>query len=195
MQFHISGRHVDLGESFQQHAEARLREGFTKYLDRMTDVHVVVSKAAHHQFRVDIHGNTGTHSGILVKSQGEAGEVYAAFDDAATKAEKQLRRYKRRLKDHHSRGADEASRVMRAKKYVLQPEAHDDELDEKGAPVVVAEKATDIATLTLSDAVMKMDLADLPALMFFNKGNGRLNVVYRRADGNISWVDPEAVAA
>ncbi|PZP85868.1 MAG: ribosome-associated translation inhibitor RaiA [Azospirillum brasilense] len=194
MQLHISGRHVDLGDSFQQHVEQRLKDGLSKYLDRMTNVDVVVSKAAHHQFRVDIHGNTGTHSGIVIKSQGEAGEIYAAFDDAATKAEKQLRRYKRRLKDHHSRGADVAA--VRAKKYVLEPEAHDTELDEKGAPVVVAEKATDIATLSLSDAVMKMDLADLPALMFFNKGNGRLNVVYRRADGNISWVDPEeAVAA
>jgi len=193
MQLHISGRHVDLGDSFQQHVEQRLKDGLSKYLDRMTNVDVVVSKAAHHQFRVDIHGNTGTHSGIVIKSQGEAGEIYAAFDAAATKAEKQLRRYKRRLKDHHSRGADVAA--VRAKKYVLEPEAHDAELEEQGAPVVVAEKATDIATLSLSDAVMKMDLADLPALMFFNKGNGRLNVVYRRADGNISWVDPEAVAA
>lgn len=194
MQLHISGRHVDLGSSFQQHVEKRLQEGLSKYLDRIPSVDIVVSKQAHHQFQVDIHGNTGTHSGIVLKSQGMANEIYAAFDDAATKVEKQLRRYKRRLKDHHNRESQEA-RVSSARKYVLQPEAHDAELDEKGAPVVVAEKATDIVTLTVSDAVMKMDLADLPALMFYNASNGRLNMVYRRADGNISWVDPESAAA
>jgi ribosomal subunit interface protein len=195
MQLHISGRHVDLGESFQQHVEKRLQDGFNKYLDRIPSVDIVVSKQAHHQYRVDIHGNTGTHSGIVIKSQGEAGEIYAAFDDAATKAEKQLRRYKRRLKDHHSREGAQARKITAAKKYVIQSEAHDTELEETANPVVVAEKATDIATLTVSDAVMKMDLADLPALMFYNSGNGRLNMVYRRADGNISWVDPENVAA
>ncbi len=194
MQLHISGRHVDLGESFQQHVEKRLQDGLSKYLDRIPNVDVVVSKQAHHQFRVDIHGNTGTHSGIVIKSQGEAGEIYAAFDDAATKAEKQLRRYKRRLKDHHARDTD-AGRKSSARKYVLQSEAPDLELEPKADHVVIAETAADIATLTVSDAVMKMDLADLPALMFYNAGNGRLNVIYRRTDGNISWLDPEATAA
>jgi ribosomal subunit interface protein len=194
MQLHISGRHVDLGASFQAHVEKRLTDGLSKYLDRITSVDVVVSKAEHHQFKVDIHGNTGTHSGLTLKSQGNAGEIYAAFDDAATKAEKQLRRYKRRLKGHHH-GDQKEARALTARKYVLAPEAPDTELDEKGAPVVVAEKATNIETLSVSDAVMKMDLADLPALMFFNAGSGRLNVIYRRVDGNISWVDPEGIAA
>jgi len=193
MQLHISGRHVDLGAAFQEHVEKRLQEGLSKYLDRIVSLDVVVSKEAHHQFRVDIHGNTGTHSGIILKSQGGANEIYAAFDDAATKAEKQLRRYKRRLKGHHAATAE--TRAMTARKYVLKPESHEDELDEKGAPVVVAEKATNIETLSVSDAVMKMDLAALPALMFFNAGSGRINVVYRREDGNISWVDPEGIAA
>lgn len=195
MQLHISGRHVDLGAAFQEHVEKRLSEGLSKYLDRIVSMDVVVAKEAHHQYRVDIHGNTGTHAGLIIKSQGGANEIYAAFDDAATKAEKQLRRYKRRIKGHHH-GDDKEARALTARKYVLQPEAHDAELEEQGAPTVVAEKATNIETLSVSDAVMKMDLAALPALMFFNAGNGRLNVVYRRVDGNISWVDPEeAVAA
>ncbi len=192
MQLQISGRQVDLGASFQSHVEKRLTDGLSKYLDRVSNVQVVVSKEAHHQFKVDIHGNVGTHAGMVLKSQGMASEIYAAFDDAAERAEKQLRRYKRRLKDHHK--ADGAA-ARQAKKYVLQPEDHHSELDEKGAPVVVAEKPTTIETLTVSQAVMKMDLADLPALMFFNSANGRMNVVYRRADGNISWVDPEGIAA
>lgn len=194
MQLTISGRHVDLGTAFQEHVEKRLHEGMSKYLDRIVKLDVVVSKQAHHQFRVDIHGNTGTHSGIVIKSQGNATEVYAAFDDAASKAESQLRRYKQRLKGHHH-GDDKGARAQMARKYVLKPEAHDAELEAKGAPAVVAEKPTSIETLSVSDAVMKMDLADLPALMFFNAGSGRINVIYRRADGNISWVDPEGVAA
>ena len=195
MQLQISGRHVDLGAAFQEHVEKRLNDGFSKYLDRIVSMDVVVSKEAHHQFRVDIHGNTGTHAGVVVKSQGGANEIYAAFDDAATKAEKQLRRYKRRIKGHHVEGSDKESRAQTARKYILKPESHDAELDEKGAPAVIAEKPTSIERLSVSDAVMKMDLADLPALMFFNAGSGRLNVIYRRVDGNISWVDPEGIAA
>ena len=195
MKVQISGRHVELGESFQSHVEQRLRDGLSKYLDRIVNVEVVVSKIAHHQHRVDIHANSGTHAGLVLKSQAEASEIYAAFDEAAAKVETQLRRYKRRLKDHHRDEKTTNIRQSAAKKYVLQPEAHDDELDEKGTPVVVAEKATDIATLSVSQAVMRMDLADLPALMFYNSSSGRLNVVYRRADGNISWVDPEEAAA
>ncbi|MFM9889873.1 MAG: ribosome hibernation-promoting factor, HPF/YfiA family [Rickettsiales bacterium] len=197
MHLQISGRHVDLGAAFQAHAEKRLTEGLSKYLDRVVSVDVVVSKAAHHQYQVDIHGNSGTHAGIVLKSQATAGEIYAAFDEAATRVEKQLRRYKRRLTDHHAgRDSKEAKfRQFTAKKYVLQPESHDGELEAKGAPVVVAEKATNIETLSVSEAVMKMDLADLPALMFYNAGSGRFNVIYRRTDGNISWVDPETEVA
>ena len=194
MQLHISGRQVDLGAAFQGHVEKRLSEGLNKYLDRIVSVDVVVSKEAHHQYRVDIHGNTGTHSGITLKSQGGANEIYAAFDDAATKVEKQLRRYKRRIKDHHQQDKAEV-RALSARKYVLKPESDSEELAEKWAPVVVAETSTNVETLTVSEAVMKMDLANLPALMFFNAGNGRVNVVYRRVDGNISWVDPEGIAA
>ena len=195
MQFQISGRHVELGDAFQAHVEQRLTDGLSKYIDRIINVEVVVSKAAHSQFRVDIHANSGTHAGLILKSQGAAGEVYAAFDDAATKVEKQLR-YKRRLKDHHRDEKMTQAIKSGGTKYVLQAEAHDDELDEKAVPVVVAEKSTNIEKLSVSEAVMRMDLADLPALMFYNAGSGRLNVVYRRVDGNISWVDPqEAVAA
>jgi len=192
MQLHISGKHVDLGDSFRAHAEKRLSESVSKYLERIPNVDVVVGKEAH-QFRVDIHGNTGTHSGIVVKSQGLAPDVYAAFDAAAEKISKQLRRYKRRLKGHHN-GDKQSINVKSARKYVLQPEKFD-ELEEQGAPVVIAETNTSVETLTVSEAVMKMDLTHLPALLFFNAKHGRLNVVYRREDGNISWVDPEEAAA
>mgnify|MGYP003858186655 CR=1 FL=1 len=196
MQLQISGRHVDLGESFRAHAENRLSDGVQKYLDRMTKVEVVVSKESH-LFRVDIHGNTGTHTHTVVNSKGNSTDIYAAFDQAADRLEKQLRRYKRRLTNHHDRNNDKEVRIAKftAKKYVLRPEEENQELEEQGAPAVIAEKATEIETMTVSEAVMKMDLRDLPALMFFNSAHGRINVVYRRADGNISWVDPEGLAA
>jgi ribosomal subunit interface protein len=188
MQIQISGRHVDLGDNFKEHAEKRLADHIPKYLDRMNRIDVVVSKQGS-AFRVDIHGNTSTHAGLVVKSHGQSHDIYAAFDEAATRVEKQLRRYKRRLKSHHIDAAPQNVSDFTAKKYVLEPESHD-ELTEEGAPVIVAEKATDIEHLTLREAVMKMDLADLPALMFLNTAHGRLNVVYRRNDGHISWVDP-----
>lgn len=198
MQLNISGRHVDLGESFRTHAEARLQDGVNKYLDRVTKVEVVVSKESH-LFRVDIHGNTGTHSHVVVNSKGASTDVYAAFDQAAERLEKQLRRYKRRLTNHHgikdAKAIAELSSHVRAKKYVLKPEDDHRELEDEGAPVVIAEKPTEIETLTVSQAVMKMDLSDLPALLFVNSAHGRINVIYRRIDGNISWVDPEGVAA
>ncbi len=190
----ISGKHVDIGESLSAHIEHRLEEGINKYLDRVTSMNVVVTKEAH-LFKVDINGNTGTSSGVIIKSSASAGDVYACFDAAAEKIEKQLRRYKRRLTNHHKNmhHNSESASIVAARKYVLKPE-NETEAGE-GVPVVVAEKATKIERLSVSEAVMKMDLADLPALMFYNSASGRINVIYRRTDGNISWVDPEDKAA
>ncbi len=192
MQIIVSGKQIDIGDSFRNHIEQRLQEGITKYIDRVTKVDVVASRESH-GFRIDISANTGTHAGLIIKSSGMSGDIYAAFDMAADRIEKQVRRYKRRLTDHHK--SDEVAAVrMPGKKYVLKdPEVAAAEDD---APVVIAEKATEIERLTVSAAVMRMDLSDLPALLFINSGTGRLNVVYRRRDGNISWVDPaEAIEA
>lgn len=199
MQVTVSGKGVDVGEALRTHIEARLDERVNKYLDRVPSVNVIISKQGH-LFRADINGNTGTHSNIIIKSHDENDDVYAAFDGACEKIEKQLRRYKRRLTSHHkSEGVspEREEQLYRATKYVLA-EQEDDKINSvEDAPLVIAEKAADIQRLTVSAAVMKMDLADLPALMFINASNGRLNVVYRRHDGNISWVDPvtEAKAA
>jgi ribosomal subunit interface protein len=193
MKITIAGKHVGVGESLQAHIEHRLEEGVKKYLDRVTSLHVVVTKEAH-QFKVDINGNTGTSSGITIKSSALAADVYACFDAAADKIEKQLRRYKRRITNHHKNTPEAGLQpsTLTGKKYVIQSESEEAQED---SPIVIAEKATAVETLTVSEAVMKMDLADLPALLFFNSANGRINVVYKRQDGNISWVDPENKAA
>ncbi|MFO1243043.1 MAG: ribosome-associated translation inhibitor RaiA [Rickettsiales bacterium] len=187
MQVIVSGRHVDVGDSLKNHIDARMGESISKYIDRLSNVNVVVAKEAHN-FRIDISGNLGTHAGMNIKSRAEASDVYAAFDAAADKIEKQLRRYKRKITNHNRADYAEARR-LKATKYILQDHEEDHKED---APLVIAEKDTDIETLTVSEAVMRMDLSDLPALMFINSAHGRINVVYRRADGNISWVDPSA---
>lgn len=191
MQISVSGKGVDVGEALRTHIETQLQEHVSKYIDRVTSVHVVVSREAH-LMRVDVSANLGTHAGLTAKSRGESEEVYAAFDQALHKVAKQLRRYKRKLSNHHKGG--ESLKTARGKKYVLPPETGEQE-DDHHSGLVIAEKPTEIETLTVSEAVMKMDLQELPALMFFNSSHGRLNVVYRRVDGNISWVDPEEKAA
>jgi ribosomal subunit interface protein len=193
MQINVSGKGVEVGESLRQHVAKQTEDQVSKYIDRINNMQVVVSREAH-LFRVDITGNLGTHAGMVIRSRGEVGDVYAAFDEALEKIGKQLRRYKRKLTNHHKGERDVEPRRVKGRKYVLPPEAGEHE-DEKNDAIVIAEKPTEIETLTVSQAVMKMDLQDLPALMFFNKAHGRLNVVYRRVDGNISWVDPEEQAA
>lgn len=189
MQIIVSGKQIDVGDSLKSHIESRLGESVKKYIDKLSNVNVVVAKESHH-FRIDISGNLGTHSGMNIKSRAEGNDVYAAFDAAASKIEKQLRRYKRKITNHNRSDYAEARR-MKAVKYVLK-DYEEDHKAEEDAPLVIAEKDTDIETMTVSEAVMKMDLSDLPALLFLNSAHGRINVVYRRADGNISWVDPSA---
>ncbi|MFO0389036.1 MAG: ribosome hibernation-promoting factor, HPF/YfiA family [Alphaproteobacteria bacterium] len=194
MQINVSGKGVEVGESLRGHIETQVAEHVTKYIDRISNMNAVVSREAH-MFRVDITGNLGTHAGMVIRSRGESDDVYAAFDLSLEKMSKQLRRYKRKITNHHKHVTDDVvAGSIRATKYVISPQTGEED-DDKSAGLVIAEKPTDIQTMTVSQAVMKMDLQDLPAVMFFNSAHGRLNVVYRRADGNISWVDPEGKAA
>ncbi len=192
MQIQISGRGVDIGDSLRSHIQERVDEHVNKYLDRVNNIQAVVARDAH-LFRVDITGNVGTHAGFVIRSRGESTEVYSAFEEALEKISKQLRRYKRKMTSHRSGSNDQKlpdSLRVNAVKRVLSPEVGEHD-EERQAGLIIAEKATEIETLTVSEAVMKMDLQHLPALMFFNSAHGRLNVVYRREDGNISWVDPQ----
>ena len=190
MKINISGKHMELGESFQNHVEARLKEGISKYIDRINHLEVVATKE-HHQIRVDIHANTGTHSHVAINGSAAAGDAYAAFDAACDKVEKQLRRYKRRLTNHHKiMQQKETLPLVQAKHYVLSSESADEELAEECAPAIIAERQMNIDHLSVSEAVMRMDLANLPALMFYNSKTDQVNLVYRREDGNIAWVEP-----
>lgn len=187
----ITGRQIDVGEALRSHIEERLVAGVSKYFDRAIEAHVVVSRQGP-RFRADCSVHVG--SGITVQSHGEADEIYASFDLGAERVEKRLRRYKRRLRNHHKVAIDE---TITASAFIIA--AEDEEAEEpEGAdefqPVIVAETTAEISLLTVGEAVMRMDLGNLPAMMFRNRAHGGLNVVYRRADGNIGWIDPRQPA-
>lgn len=186
MQLTVRGKQIDVGDALRGHVSERLESAVSKYFNDAVDASVVFSREAH-LFRADIQVHAGKN--IVMQSNGEADEPYVAFDKAAEKVAKRLRRYKRRLTDHHKRTASEPP--LEAQAFVLRSEIDSDATDEAGEePVVVAELTEPVETLTVSDAVMRLDLGDLPALMFRNAAHGGLNMIYRRPDGNVGWVDP-----
>jgi ribosome hibernation promoting factor len=188
MQIKISGKQIDVGEALRSHVEYNMVAAVGKYFDRPVDAHVVFSRNGH-EFKCDssVHLSTG----LTAQAHGESGEIYAAFDQATDRIEKQLRRYKRRLKDHHHSRQDPIE-MIEAQAYVLR--SHDEEADTDMVngmqPVIIAEMTTDIKSLTVGEAVMQMELAHSPFLMFRNDANGRINIVFQRDDGNVGWIDP-----
>lgn len=188
MEISIKGKGVDVGDALRAHVQNQVASAVAKYFSKAHGAMVTVCRDGGH-FRVDI--SVHPARGLLVQGQGAAADAYAAFDGAFERIAKQLRRYKRRLNDHHrSRGAGEIEAIP-AQHYVLAAEAPEvEELPADGQPVIIAELQTEIVSLSVGEAVMRMDLGDLPALMFRNQGSGVLNVVFRRPDGNIGWIDP-----
>ena len=196
MDIQIAGRHMDVGEALRTRIEAGLEGGVKKYFDRPADAQVTVAKAGPF-FAVDC--SVHLSSGATFQAHGEADDAYAAFEVALDKIEKRVRRYKRRLKDHHARAEDKAS--LAAASFVLEAPAGfdgEEDIDADAAPVngddqplVIAETRTPIHTLSVREAVLQLELQDGPALMFTNASNGRLNLVYRRPDGHIGWIDPQ----
>ncbi|MBM2575622.1 ribosome-associated translation inhibitor RaiA [Jannaschia sp. Os4] len=185
MRTQITGKHIDIGQALQGHVKTALEAVLDKYARRPTDAQVVFSKSGH-EFVCEsvVHMSTGMN----VAATGRAGEIYAAFDACTEKMEKQMRRYKRRLKDHHAaRSTPIASEG--ASSYILAPEDGGEE-PETLQPVIVAETETRLPSLSVGEAVMQMELAGAPALVFRNEKGGALNVVYRRDDGNVGWIDP-----
>ena len=185
MDVSIKGKHLDVGDALRGHVENSLKSSVKKYFSNALDCSVVLSHERRaFQAAISVHAGRG----IVMKSGGDAGDPYAAFDEALSRISKQLRRYKRKLNDHHKgRGPDEH---IVAQYSVIAAEDENEEVPADAQPTIVAEMPTQIATLSAGEAVMRMDLADEPIMMFRNRAHGGLNVVYRRADGNIGWIDP-----
>lgn len=188
MRYQISGKQIDIGEALTTHVKDAVTAVTDKYVARPTDATVVFSRLAH-EFIAEI--TVHLSSGLTTQARGSATEIYAAFDAGVAKMEKQLRRHRRRLKDHY-RLRSQPVEVLAASQYIVAAtEDSDEEADVLPSPTIIAEMETQIATLSVGDAVMQMELANAPLLMFRNEKNGAINVVYQREDGNIGWIDPQ----
>ncbi|MDC8753703.1 ribosome-associated translation inhibitor RaiA [Erythrobacter sp. sf7] len=187
MDIRISGHQVDTGAALQEHAADRLGAVVEKYFDNALSSHVTFGKAPAGAFTCDI--VTHVMQGLILKAQGSAQDAHIALDDAAAKIDKQLRRYKRRLNDRHEQ-ADHARGEEEAAYTIFAIEEDEEQEVTADAPLVIAETRVDIPTASVADAVMLMDLRHTTALFFKNAGTGRHNMVYRRADGSIGWVEP-----
>lgn len=187
----VKGRHIDVGDALRQHVNESLTHVFGKYFGDAIDVTVSFSREAH-LLRASVSAHVGR--GIVAQSQATADQPYVAFDLAADRLGTRLRRHKRRLRDHHKTPLE----TRPAEHYVLaaNSEVEIGEAAEtaNGRPAVIAEMKTEIPVLTVSEAVMRLDLEDSSALMFVNRAHGGLNMVYRRTDGNVGWVDPKGNA-
>lgn len=187
MRYQISGKQIDIGEALQTHVKAELGEVIEKYAQRPTEAVVVFSRVAHElNCEATIHLSTG----LTAQAKGHAPEIYAAFESCREKMDKQLRRHKRRLRDHHRDRTSPVEFDM-SPDYIL---AASDDLEEEDAeslqPVVIAEMETKVPSITVGEAVLQMELSGQKMLVFRNEGHGGVNVVYRRDDGNIGWIDP-----
>ncbi len=190
MQITVTGKNIDVGDALRSHVETRLSEGLVKFFNDTHEASVTLTKGKYY-FSADCTVHAG-HD-LYLQSHGEAGDIYAAFDAAATKLEKRLRRYKGRLSDHHKQRLEREEEDWRAASYVLAESPEEEHEAEQGGgaePIIIAETTLSIPELTVGEAVMRMDMDDQPAFMFRNSAHGGVNVVYRRNDGNIGWVDP-----
>lgn len=200
MQLSVQGKQLDVGDAMRVHIDDRLQRTLDKYFGDAVEVKVTVGREAH-LYRAIIAAHVGR--GIHIEAQGEAEEPYPAFDLACDHLAKRLRRHKRRIRQHHKEPGS-TFEGLPAQQYILSSAYDDEDSDEPldasydggepEQPIVVAEMATQILSLTVSEAVMHMDLANTPALMFRNSAHGGLNMIYRREDGNIGWIDPHGNA-
>lgn len=194
MNLSVKGKNLDVGEAMRQHVTEALDRIFDKYFGDAIEATVILAKEAY-LFRVQISVHVGR--GILLQSEESSTEnAYVTFDKAADHLAKRLRRYKRRLRDHHRQETDS----YKAAQYIIDSkEAADEaEIDAAGlhtSPTIIAEMHTDIPKLSVSEAVMRLDLSASNALLFTNSAHGGLNMVYRRPDGHIGWVDPSNLAS
>ena len=185
MELRISGKNMAIGDALRHRIEDRIEEAVTKYFDGGYFGHVTVEKSGS-GFECDclIHLDTG----VVLQAKARMADATACFDGAAERIEKRLRRYKRRLKDHHANNSSQ--KLEKASYVVMEAPQDDEEIPENFAPITIAESSKQIRTQSVADAVMQLDLTDEPVIVFTNAANDQVNVVYRRSDGNIGWIDP-----
>lgn len=195
MDVQVTGKGIDLGEALQTHVHDTMNTRVHKYFERGAEATVNFGKDGS---LLSTEATVHLASGVFLSATGKSQDAYGAFDDAMEKLEKRVRRYKRRLKDHHSKDRSPLPAEM-ANSYVIQAAVATDEPEDTGegaedAPLVIAEAETSVRQMTVSDAVMQLDLTEAPVIVFRNAGNGTLSVVHRREDGNIGWIEASSKA-
>ena len=198
MQVQVTGKHVDVGEALRTRVSDELSNSIAKYFDRGGGAADVVVSREGPSFRVDCAVTLAT--GQQLTTQGLGGDAHLAFDAALEKLSKRIRRYKNRLKSHH--GQQVAKQAENAAYFILSPPDHDDEAADEEvagqsfpAPMIIAETERQLRSMTVSMAVMELDLSEAQTIVFRNAAHGGLSVVYRRPDGNVGWIDPERTKA
>ena len=189
MKINITGRHIETGAALRTHVEDRLTVAVEKYFNRPANVHVVFSRQGY-----GFEANCSLHldSGLYLNATGNDPDIYTSFEQSVERIEKQLRRYKRRLKNHHEQNARSASPQVFAER-VFEPEPTSGQMPAEYAPVIIAENDRVLPQLSVSDAVMQLELGDTPFVLFKTRADA-LNLVHRRADGNIGWVELDTVS-
>jgi ribosomal subunit interface protein len=185
MTLRVSGKNLDIGEALRQHVLGKVEATVARYFGGSVGGHVVMTREGS-GYRSDC--TLRLSSGVSLHAEGQAHEPYLCFDQAADKIEKRLRRYKMRLKDHAG-GSGGRGKVAN---YVVESPQDEEEPAEGFNPVVVAEGIDDLKSLSVASAVAELDLSGAPVVVFQHAGSGRVNVVYRRRDGAIGWLDPQA---
>jgi len=193
MTFRVSGKNIDIGEALRTRISERIDEMVARLFDRGYSGHATVSKEGF-GFRTEcaLH----LDSGVVLQADGLAADAYASADQAALRIEKRLRRYRERLRGHPARAeaARRAAPAVEAASYVIAAPDNDEKAGDFN-PAVIAESTTALETLSVSEAVMELDMTGAPVVVFYHAASGRVNMVYRRADGNIGWIDPPAAKA
>lgn len=199
MPFRVSGKNIEVGEALRERISARVLDALSKYFDGGFSGHVTVGKEA---FGFNTECVVHLDSGMVLRADSMAADAYISADQAAEKLEKRLRRYHGRLKDHangrhNSQGAGAADDLLAiAPDYVIAaPGQEDDEEVAAFNPVIIAESTTSLKRLSVSEAVTQLDMTGAPVMVFRHASHGRVNLVYRRSDGNIGWIDPPAMPA
>jgi|AntRauTorcE11897_2_1112592.scaffolds.fasta_scaffold01274_8 ribosomal subunit interface protein len=192
MKLTVQGKHMEIGDALREHVHDHLTDAAEKYFPNPIEATVLFSKEANHRIKADITVHLGKD--IILKAHYEADAPYVAFDTATERLAKRMRRYKSRMKDHQRKiqgipAEQEMPAVYKTLESLFDQDNHSEE--DAGEPTVVAEMVTSIQEMSVSEAVMRLELADSNALMFRNSDHGDINMVYRRKDGNIGWINPK----
>ena len=190
MTVRVSGKNFDIGEALRTHVQGRIASSVSKFFDGGVAGHVTIEpEGSGYRTECTLHLSSGT----TLQTEGKAHEAYACFDQAADRLERRLRRYKRRLKGHHPVIDDtEVLEASVVDNYVIEAPADDVEDAGEFAPVTIAESTSRMKRMSVSAAITELDMTGVPVVVFRHGGNGRINVVYRRSDGNIGWIDPHS---